>query len=88
MNVIPISYVSLVRARKDLERAFEQEDWERVAECDEFLGAVLTQAFDDPARDHSLLTTELDKILRLYGQMVCEIPPNTEICVGSPEQVL
>ena len=77
MNVIPTSHMALVRARKKMEKAFEQDDWAAVKEWDVLVSEQLNQAFDDAHRDHGLLVGELEKILGLYSSMTQRLPEAT-----------
>lgn len=74
MSVVSISHLNLLRARKQMEKAFQQNDWDAVKEWDVLLTHQLTQAFDDPARDNRLLVDELEHILGLYAKMVSVLP--------------
>lgn len=74
MNVIPTSHLTLVRARKKMEAAFECSDWDGIREWDKLLSHQLNLAFDDTNRDHSLLVKELEKILSLYSSMTQVLP--------------
>lgn len=77
MNVIPTSHIALVRARKQMEQAFQRNDWATVKEWDTLLSHQLNQAFDDDNRDHALLVGELEKILGLYSSMTRSLPEAT-----------
>jgi hypothetical protein len=77
MNVIPISHIALVRARKSMERAYRNNDWVAVREWDAELSQQLNQAFDDTGRDHALLVSELEKILALYSALTRALPEAT-----------
>ncbi len=74
MNIIPTTHMALVRARRDMEKAFRDSDWSAIKEWDHFLTAQLNQAFDDPNRDHSLLARELNTILSLYSDLTRAMP--------------
>ena len=74
MSVVSISHLNLLRARKQMERAYKANDWEAVKDFDSLLTHQLTQAFDDPQRDNQMLVNELETILGLYAQMVRALP--------------
>lgn len=76
MSVIATTHMNLIRARRQMETAFMENDWERVKEWDQLLTAQLNSAFDDPHRDNDLLVKELEKILGLYADMVESLPPS------------
>jgi hypothetical protein len=77
MNVIPISHLALVRARKNMEKAFDSGDWDAVRKWDSVISQELNEAFDDSRRDHALLASELEKILGLYSLMTRCLPEAT-----------
>lgn len=74
MNVIPTSHMALVRARKQMEQAFDHSDWAKMKEWDSLLSHQLNLAFDDDNRDHKLLVGELERILGLYSAMTRCLP--------------
>lgn len=77
MKIIPASLVNVMRARREMERAFAQGQWEAVKEWDKKVGQCLDAAFDDPERDNRVLVDELEKVLALYAQMVSHLPEHT-----------
>lgn len=77
MSLIPVSHLSLVRTRREMEKSFFSSDWEAVKDWDQLLAFQLNQAFDDPARDHKMLVAELEKVLALYSDMVRSLPEAT-----------
>lgn len=77
MNLVPVSHISLVRTRREMEKAFSSADWDAVKDWDQLLTFQLNQAFDDPARDHKMLVGELEKVLALYSDMVRNLPDAT-----------
>lgn len=77
MNIIPATHMALVRARRDMEKAFHKNDWNAIKDWDQFLSAQLNQAFDDPNRDRKLLAKELGAILALYSEMSKALPEET-----------
>lgn len=77
MNLVPVSHLSLVRARKEMEKSFASQNWEAVKDWDQLLALQLNRAFDDPARDHKMLVGELEKVLALYSEMVRSLPEAT-----------
>lgn len=74
MSVVAVSHVALVRARRELEKAYQANDWERVKKCDKQLGHQLNLAFADEHRDARSLVTELEGVLALYARMVTALP--------------
>jgi hypothetical protein len=77
MSVVPVSHLSLVRTRREMEKSFFNADWEAVKDWDQLLAFQLNTAFDDPARDHKMLVGELEKVLALYSDMVRSLPEAT-----------
>ena len=75
MSVVNASQFSLMRARKELQKAFQEGDWRAVRQWDLRIGECLNQAFDDDSRDTKALIDELEKILSTYGKMVSSMPP-------------
>lgn len=74
MTIIPSTHLALVRARRQMEVSYNEGDWHAVKDWDQFISALLNQAFDDPDRNHNMLAKELEKILNLYGVMVKTLP--------------
>ncbi len=87
MSIIPVSHMALVRARREMEKSYLTDDWHAVKDWDQLLAVQLTQAFDDPQRDHKMLVGELEKILGLYSQMVRDLPAATAETWLRPELV-
>lgn len=77
MSVVALSYVNLVRTRRELERAYLNDDWDAIKDWDVLLAEHLNAAFDDPDRDNNNLVQELENILGLYSSMVDELPQST-----------
>jgi hypothetical protein len=77
MNIVPVSQLNLARARREMEKSYNSGDWQAVQDWDQLVALQLSQAFDDPARDHKMLASELEKILTLYSQMVRRLPEVT-----------
>jgi hypothetical protein len=77
MSLVPATHISLVRTRREMEKAFLSSDWESVKDWDHLLTFQLNQAFDDPSRDHKMLVGELEKVLALYSDMVRNLPEAT-----------
>ncbi len=88
MKVIPVTYLALIRARKEMSGAYARSDWHAVQEWDQLVAEALSQAFDDPQRDHRLLSKELEHILALYGEMVKEMPNEAVVEWQKPELVV
>lgn len=74
MSVIPASQVALIRARRALNQAFLEADWEAVREWDARLAEQLNVSFADENRDTQTLVEEMEKILALYAKMVTVLP--------------
>ncbi len=74
MSVVSLTHMNLLRARKQMEKAFMEQDWDAVKDWDMLLTTQLTRAFDDPTRDNQLLVEELETILALYARMVSALP--------------
>ena len=77
MAVVSSAFFSLVRARRELERACAEQDWDKVRRWDLQLASYLNQAFDDDVRDTKALMSELQKVLRLYASIVESLPDRT-----------
>lgn len=88
MSVVPVSHLSLVRTRREMEKSFFSADWDAVKDWDQLLAFQLNQAFDDPSRDHKMLVSELEKVLALYSDMVRSLPEATVENWLRPEFVL
>ena len=73
-NVVSLTHLNLVRARKALIQAHRKRDWHAVKTCDIALTSQLDQAFDDPNRNQESLLVELEAILALYADMVTTLP--------------
>lgn len=87
MAIVSAIHLNLVRARREMEKAFQREEWEAVKDWDHLLSVQLGRAFDDPQRDHMLLVTELQKVLSLYGKMVHALPDAAVERWRQPERV-
>lgn len=74
MSIVPSSHVELVRARRELEKAFEVRAWDDVRAWDQHLAERLNSAFDDDQRDTRALIDELEKILHAYSSVVAGLP--------------
>lgn len=74
MSVVALSFLNLLRVRKQMEVAFQNNDWDAVKDIDVLLTHQLTAAFDDPNRDAEPLFKELELILALYARMVSALP--------------
>lgn len=77
MSVISSAHVSLIRARKSLNKAFQEKDWDALRNWDTKLGECLARAFDDPDRDTLALVTEMEGVLKLYANIVAHLPEQT-----------
>lgn len=85
MSVVALSYVNLVRTRKQMEQAFASSDWDSLEGWDMLLTQQLNAAFDDPKRDNNVLVAELETILSLYSRVVDCLPEATAQQWMSPE---
>lgn len=74
MSIVNASQFALRRARRELEKAFNQCNWEDVRQWDLALGQSLNAAFDDENRDTPALVNELEKILGTYARLVERLP--------------
>jgi ferritin-like metal-binding protein YciE len=84
MSLVSSSHFSLVRARKALESAFRDNDWDQLRNLDQALGDSMNQAFEDDQRDTKNLVKELEKVLYLYAQMVSTLPDAAKQKVVAP----
>lgn len=85
MSVVNASQFALRRARRELEKAFNQCNWEDVRHWDVELGQSLNAAFDDENRDTTSLVNELENILCTYAKLVERLPGELENTVGRRE---
>lgn len=85
MSVVNASQFALRRARRELEKAFNQSNWEDVRHWDVELGQSLNAAFDDENRDTSALVSELEKILGTYARLVERMPNDASNSVGNAD---
>lgn len=74
MSVVAVSHVALARARRELEKAYCADDWDKVKTCDRQLGHLLNLAFADEHRNTRALVEELELVLKLYARMVRTLP--------------
>ena len=85
MSVVNASQFSLRRARRELEKAFHQCNWEDVRRWDVELGQSLNAAFDDENRDTPALVNELEQILGTYARLVENLPSEAGNIIGKRE---
>lgn len=85
MSVVNASQFALRRARRELEKAFSESNWDDVRHWDVALGQSLNAAFDDENRDTSALVSELEKILGTYARLVERMPNDVSNSVGSAD---
>ncbi|WP_019605953.1 hypothetical protein [Teredinibacter turnerae] len=74
MSVISSAHFNLIRARKELQKSFREEDWDALRDWDTKLGDCLSHALDDPQRDTSALVNEMESVLKLYAEIVAQLP--------------
>jgi len=84
MTVINSSFVSLVRVRKQLQKAYDEGNWDDVRHWDVALADLMNEAFDDEDRNTTALVDELQKVLNLYTKIVSELPENSAPKVAPP----
>ncbi len=70
MAVVPFSYFRLQRTRRGLSDAYQSGDWLAVRDYDRELGQSLEQAYADPRVDSAVLLDEMEKLLRIYEQLM------------------
>ena len=85
MSVVLSSHVELVRARRELEKAFEAGAWDNVRALDQHLAERLNSAFDDEQRDTRMLLEELEKILHTYSVVVAGLPQFSATQIVAPK---
>ncbi|VUD56424.1 hypothetical protein TDB9533_02079 [Thalassocella blandensis] len=85
MSVISVSLFSLKRARKAMENAYHQGDWEEVRRWDTEIAQHLNDAFEDGARDTKALIRELQTILQTYAKIVEALPDSCGQFMVGPE---
>ncbi len=78
MSVVNASQFALRRARRELEKAFNECKWDDVRHWDVELGQSLNAAFDDENRDTGALVSELENILSTYARLVDNLPAEME----------
>lgn len=81
MSVVSKSQVELVRARKALEQAFDEQDWVALRKWDAKLGECLNRAFADPMRDAFELVQEMERVLHTYATLVEAMPAAAQNCL-------
>lgn len=86
MSIVVASQFALKRARRQLENAFRQGNWQAVRESDIELGELLNKAFDEKSLDTRALVSELETILTLYADMVAVLPEQRETAFISPKK--
>ena len=86
MSVVVASQFALKRARRNLERAYQQGNWLAVRQSDVELGKLLNSALDDKSRDTKALVEELENILALYADMVSMLPEQNEAFIAKPKK--
>lgn len=74
MSIVTASHLALVRARRQLEKAYIDNDWNAVRQWDRQIGEQLNSAFGDEHRDTRALVSELERVLGLYARMVKTLP--------------
>ncbi|PCK08386.1 MAG: hypothetical protein COA42_09490 [Alteromonadaceae bacterium] len=74
MSLVCSTHFSLVRARRELERAQRCGDWQSVRNWDVTLASNLNDAFEDKDRNTPALIKELERILRTYSELVDKMP--------------
>ena len=67
--IITLSYLSLVRTRKALQRAYRSRNIDELERLDYEVQQHLEWAFNDDHADHAALATELGAIMTLYSQL-------------------
>lgn len=84
MSLVSHSHVALVRARRELENAFDQSRWDDLKALDKSLGDCLNHAFEDKGRDAVTLVHELERVLGLYASMVESLPHEAKKQLTNP----
>lgn len=87
MTVVSAAHLNLVRARREMEKAFQRQDWDGVKDCDQLLSVQLNHAFDDDTRDSRSLVNELERVLSLYATIVHALPQATAEQWLKPESI-
>lgn len=86
MSIVVASQFALKRARRQLENAFNQGNWQAVRESDIELGKLLNKTFDEKSLDARALVSELETILTLYADMVAMLPEQRDAALISPKK--
>lgn len=84
MSVVAVSHMALSRARRELEKAYFANDWEKVRACDRQLSHQLNLAFSDEHRNTRALVEELERVLSLYARMVKQLPEEAAGKISPP----
>ncbi|WP_086932506.1 hypothetical protein [Agarilytica rhodophyticola] len=82
MAIISATQFKLTRARRSLERAYHNKDWNELRQWDTKLAECLNLVFEDPGRDTKSLLNELEYILKMYSRILAELPEDS----SSPHQ--
>lgn len=74
MSVVAASQFKLVRARKNLEKAYREGNLHDVRYWDNEVAACLDILFDDKDRDAHSLINQLESVLLTYSKIVADLP--------------
>ncbi len=85
MSVTNSTEFALKRARIELEKAHNRQDWVALRHWDKKLGDFLNQAFDDENRNTRALITELEVILSTYNRVVSNLSDSAPDCHFVPD---
>ncbi|TVZ38575.1 hypothetical protein P886_2947 [Alteromonadaceae bacterium 2753L.S.0a.02] len=77
MSVVCSAQFLLIRARRELQKSFREQDWDALRNWDTKLGEYLSLAFEDPNRDTVALVEEMETVLKLYAEIVAHLPEQT-----------
>ncbi len=77
MSVVAASQFKLARARKSLENAYKDGDWDEIKRWDTELANCLNVLFEENDRDVHTLINQLEGVLTTYSKIVTELPEET-----------
>lgn len=74
MTVVAASQFKLLRAKKNLEKAYKDGDIESVRRWDKEVAECLDVLFNDRDRDAHSLISQLESVLTMYSKIVEDLP--------------
>ena len=85
MSIIYASEFVLKRARREMLKSHERQDWTSVRYWDDILGKELNDAYTHRSKNTRTLLIEMEKILSAYGTIVADLPDSNRYDIGFTE---